>query len=92
MNYTTKITTFRQEFKALGDHLESNGIDLTWEGNEPVLDTIPYIAVKDAHVHDRFEKLCYFSIEQVIKCIAMIIVCICLNIALITGIGIGWIL
>ncbi len=43
MNYTTKITTFRQEFKALGDHLESNGIDLTWEGNEPVLDTIPYI-------------------------------------------------
>ena len=43
MNYTTKITTFRQEFKALGDHLESNGIDLTWERNEPVLDTIPYI-------------------------------------------------
>ena len=43
MNYTTKITTFRQEFKALGDHLESNGIDLNWEGNEPVLDTIPYI-------------------------------------------------
>ena len=31
MNYTTKITTFRQEFKALGDHLESNGIDLTWD-------------------------------------------------------------
>ena len=41
MNYTTKITTFRKEFKALGDHLESNGIDLTWEGTSP--DTIPYI-------------------------------------------------